>query len=400
MLNAAARFGATPGGGVTRLAASAEDGLARDWMARWLRAANLEVRVDSVGNLFGIADLGGRGAPLILCGSHLDTQPKSGRFDGTYGVLAAALAVAAIADGIRAAGPLPPRNLAVVSWTNEEGARFRPSTLGSSVYAGTLAAADALATRDAAGVTLAEALERIGYRGGDPAPQAEIYAELHVEQARSLERAGACIGVVTRNWAAYKYEIGFHGEQAHTGPTPMAERRDALYSAAELIVFVRRLPELVSGHLHTSVGALEVEPNSANVVPALAVTMLELRSPDPAILDEAEALLNARLAEIAAEAQVKVEMRAASRRSVRHFDERHVARAEAAARRCGYDPMRVETIAGHDAVTLLAAVPAILLFVPSRNGVTHNEAEFTGPEDLEAGLRVLTRLLWDLLWSA
>ena len=400
MLETLARLGGTKGGGVTRLAASAEDGAARDWLAAWMRAQDLNVCVDAVGNLFGIADFAGAAAPLILSGSHLDSQPNGGRFDGSYGVVATALALVAITHAVKAAGTTPRANLAVVSWTNEEGVRFRPSTMGSSVYAGTFAAADALATRDPAGVTLSEALERIGYLGRDPAPPAEIYAELHIEQARSLERAGAQIGVVTANWAAYKYEIGFYGEQAHTGPTAMADRRDALYAAAELIVHARRLPEMVGGVLHTSVGALEVQPNSPNVVPALAVAMVELRSPEHIVLEAAESLLSTRLSEIAEAAQVRVEIRATSRRCVRRFHERHVAFAEDAARRCGFDPMRVETIAGHDAVTLLAAMPAILLFVPSQNGFSHNEAEFTRPEDLEAGLRVLTCLLWNLLWPA
>ena len=398
MLAELARFGATDGGGVTRLAASAEDGAARDWLEDWLRREGFKVRVDAVGNLFGIANLAGEGAPVVLCGSHLDSQPNGGRFDGAYGVVAAMLAVVANADAFRTMKAKPGANLAVVSWTNEEGARFRPSTMGSGVYAGTLAAADALAAKDAAGVSLGEALERIGYRGADVAPPAEIYVELHVEQARSMERARARVGVVTENWAAYKYEIVFRGEQAHTGPTAMAERRDALYGAAELIVHARNLPDLIDGLLHTSVGALRVEPNSPNVVPALAVATLELRSPEAEVLEAAELLLNRRLSEIAQTARVGVEIKATSRRDVRRFPELYVKFAENAARECGIELMRVATIAGHDAVTLLAAMPAILLFVPSRDGITHNEAEYTRPEDLEAGLHVLARLLSHLLW--
>ncbi len=230
------RIGATAGGGVCRLSASAEDGRARDWFVAKLRSEGLEVAVDAVGNIYGVAEIAGPGAPLVLTGSHLDSQPSGGKYDGAYGVLASLEAVLSVRRQV-AGSARPARNLAVVNWTNEEGARFSPSTLGSAVHAGLVTAEFAQSREDAAGVRLGAALADIGYRGSDPAPRgAAAYVELHIEQGPELERAGRTIGVVEGNWGTAKYVADIRGRAAHTGPTPMRERRDALLPAAELVL--------------------------------------------------------------------------------------------------------------------------------------------------------------------
>jgi N-carbamoyl-L-amino-acid hydrolase len=247
MLAEQAAIGATPEGGLHRVSASAEDGRVRDWLTDWFRAHELRPLVDSVGNQFGLLELAGPDAPLLLTGSHLDSQPQAGRFDGAYGVVASCQAVAAIQAAVAAGAPRPRCNLGVVNWTNEEGARFQPSLLGSSVYAGTLSAAAAGELTDRDGVRLDEALDAIGYRRGDAAPPASAYVELHVECGPELEAAGRRIGVVESWWGAVKATVEMVGRQAHTGPTAMRDRRDALYAAALLIVAVRRGPLRVGG---------------------------------------------------------------------------------------------------------------------------------------------------------
>ncbi|RVU19439.1 Zn-dependent hydrolase [Methylobacterium oryzihabitans] len=384
--------GATPAGGVTRLCASPEDGAARAVLAGFLREAGAAIRTDAVGNQFGIFSLAGAaGAPLVMLGSHLDSQPRAGRFDGTYGVAAAA-AVGADLMRARRAGAAFDADLCVVNWTNEEGARFRPSLLGSGVYAGHHAAAAALECRDDAGTSLGEALSAIGALGTDaPPPLPACYLELHVEQGTRLEEAGATIGVVARNWGAAKIEVVFTGEQAHTGPTRMGRRRDALVAAAALITAVRALADDWPDRVHTSVGRLLVAPNSANVVPAEAVLSVEIRSGEDDLLAAATARAEAAIAAAAAGAGVAVDVRSRSLRPIRPLPGAVCDLAAACAEAEGLPSLRMDTVAGHDAISLLGLCPTGLIFVPSRDGVAHNEAEFTAEADLEAGLRVALR---------
>ncbi|MFF7709214.1 allantoate amidohydrolase [Pseudomonas sp. NPDC007930] len=391
---ASSAIGATANGGLHRLAASAEDGAMRDLFSRWLSEHGFEVQVDAVGNLFGLVTLA-PGKPYLLCGSHLDTQPNAGRFDGIYGVLAGAVAVASVARQLRERGLTPAFNLAVVNWTNEEGARFQPSLIGSSVFMGSLPLEQALACRDGAGVSLGEALAAIGYRGEARAPLPLAgYAELHVEQGATLEQQALAIGVVRSTWAALKWRVRFDGEQNHTGPAPMAVRRDALLAAAHAIVAVRAEAARHGLKLHSSVGRLEVEPNSPNVVPALARMLVEYRSPSTALLAEAGERLRATLAEIATATQTTFEIES---EQLREPSELHHGLSELALATCaelGLAASNSVTVAGHDAISLNRRYPTTLLFVPSRNGLSHNEAEFTASADLHRGLHLLTALLF------
>ncbi len=386
-LDEVGRIGATPGGGVCRLAASREDGDARDWFVARLRAEGLRVSVDAVGNIFGVAELAGPDAPLVLTGSHLDSQPTGGRYDGAYGVLASLEALLAVRR--HAAGSKPRRNLAVVDWTNEEGARFSPSTLGSAVYAGLATAEFAQSRADGAGVTLGQALAEIGYLGRDTAPRGvAAYVELHIEQGPELERAGRTIGVVEGNWGTAKYVATIRGRAAHTGPTPMRERRDALLPAAELVLFCRRLSDETGGALLSSVGRLDVIPNSTNVVAGEVRLFAEFRAVEAAMLAAACARLEEKARALSTDA-VPVELVRTVDRPAGAFDANLRDLIERTAAECNLPSMRVSTIAGHDAVPMRAACPSAMIFVPSAGGVSHHESEFTKPEDLVAGARTL-----------
>lgn len=391
------RFGATPGGGLNRLSASAEDGAARDWLKALLASHGGRVLVDQVGNMYGLFELAGPGAPCVFAGSHLDSQPFGGRYDGAYGVVAAAVATFAVAAETRRAAGKPRCNLAVVNWTNEEGARFAPSTLGSNVYAGRLDPAPALAAMDAAGVTLGAALAAIGYAGTDVAPGRPLaYLEAHIEQGPFLEKAGRRIGVVEGNWGTVKYEVTCWGRAAHTGPTPMRERRDALLPAAELILFVRQLSDATGGALLSSVGRIDVAPNSTNVVAETARIFVEFRAVEASMLADVCSRFEAKARALEGDG-VRLETRRTVDRAPGRFDVRLAGLIEQVAGERGFASMRMHTVAGHDAVPLAAVLPSAMLFVPSAGGISHNEAEFTRPEDLHAGAEVLAGALMRLV---
>lgn len=394
------KFGSTPGGGLTRLAASQEDGEARDYLCHWLKDHGFEVRVDGVGNIFGLKEWS-KGRPWVLVGSHLDSQPKGGRLDGTYGVIAGAVAAAEVARRIEAEGKDPQYNLAVVDWTNEEGARFQPSLIGSGCFAGKLDKQEMLKVTDDQGISLQSALESIGYLGKHTFEEdIAAYAEIHIEQGRILEDNKTPIGVVSRNWAALKAQVIFHGNQAHTGPTPMPERRDALFASAELIRFVRQLAEGREERLHTSVGRLEIEPNSPNVVPAYTKAYVELRSLDEELLEQLNGELKQKVEEISQVTGCPVEIDSLALRPVFHFNNKGVQLSEQASRAVGHNCMEIDTVAGHDAVSLASVCNSILLFVPSSDGISHNEGEMTRPEDLAAGVDVMAELLHSLCMAS
>lgn len=390
-------IGRTPGGGVTRLAASREDGMARDYLCDWLRREGFRVRVDRVGNIYGLLELAAPGAPLILTGSHLDSQPLGGRFDGACGVVASCEAVRSVRAFGQARWRRFARNLGIAAWTNEEGTRFQPSTLGSSVFAGVYGMAAALSQADGDGVTLEQALANIGYLGTDDPPSGlESYLELHIEQGRCLEDGACTIGVVEGNWGTVKYVADIRGDAAHTGPTPMNERRDALLAAARLIVLCRALSDETDGQLVTSVGRLDITPNSTNIVAGHVRLFAEFRALDAARLADACERFEAAAAQLSSPG-VTINPRRATERAPGSFDPALRDLVEAVARVHGYRTMRLHTIAGHDAVPLRAVCPSGMIFVPSINGVSHTEHELTHPEDMQAGATVLASALYALV---
>jgi N-carbamoyl-L-amino-acid hydrolase len=387
-------IGATAGGGLHRLAASEEDGRVRDLFCGWLKERGFDVRVDAVGNIFGLLTFDEH-APYVLCGSHLDSQPSAGRFDGVYGVLAAAVAIASLARQIRQRGERPACNLCVVNWTNEEGARFQPSLTGSSVYTGAMTLEQALACRDERGISLQAALDKIGYLG-DWVPDIHVaaYVETHVEQGSGLESSKLAIGVVRETWAALKWRVRFDGEQNHTGPTPMAQRRDALLAAAHAVVAVRAAAEPHGLAMHSSVGRLDVYPNSPNVVASRATLLIEFRSQSVELLQETAEQFQLTLERIAKLTGTCVDVEEKRLRSPLKLDRELSDLAHDTAAQLDLPVGNSVTVAGHDAISMSHVYPTCLMFVPSSNGVSHNEAEFTAEQDLRNGLRVLTALLY------
>ncbi|MBK0419610.1 M20 family metallo-hydrolase [Leucobacter sp. CSA1] len=391
------RIGATPAGGVHRLSGTAEDGALREWFRSHAEAQGFDVRVDGIGNMFACRELV-PGAPYVLVGSHLDSQPLAGRFDGAYGVLAALYAASRALDRLAADGCAPARNLAVVNWFNEEGARFAPSLMGSSVYAGLYSIEDMLEVRDLDGVSVREALDAIGWRGSDAPPDAACYAEIHIEQGRILEREGLDVGVVEASWYTQKLDITVLGEQSHTGATAMADRRDALVAAAEAVLAVHDVTlDFPEEMLVSSVGQHVVEPNSPIVVPRRVHMIADVRSGDPEIVRAARAALLDQFERIGDRRRVDFIVEDFDVREVCRFPEAGIALAEEAMRAEGLASRRLSTMAGHDAVALNSVVPTVLLFTPSVDGVSHCERELTSDEDMLTGVRALTGVVRALL---
>ncbi|ADU71366.1 Zn-dependent hydrolase [Pantoea sp. At-9b] len=391
------RIGATAAGGLHRLTASAEDQQVRDAFCTWLTRQGFDVKIDEIGNIFGLMTLR-PGAPWLLCGSHLDSQPLGGRFDGAYGVTAAAATVAALTRQLREQSAPAQYNLAVVNWTNEEGARFQPSLIGSAFFTGAVTLEEALACTDADGITLDSALQTIGYRGTALAAlPLRAYLELHVEQGPHLEQQQKQIGVVTETWAALKWQVTFRGEQNHTGPALMSRRRDALLAAAQTIVAVRAEADRHGDVLHTSVGRLDTAPNSPNVVTSEATVYIEFRSSDEALLQQLRVSFSQQMQSIAQTTATDVSLDRAQFRPRQQLDSKLAQRALQQADRIGLSAIPLRSVAGHDAISLSYHCPSTLLFVPSVDGLSHNEREYTATEDLHRGLDLLMALLSDLV---
>jgi len=391
-------IGETAGNGVDRQAATTADAQARTWFTSLAAQYGFRTETDRIGNLFALIDWT-PGAPYVVVGSHLDSQPTAGKYDGAYGVAAALHAGRRLAEQAGAAAAsgstvTPKYNLAVVDWFNEEGCRFAPSMMGSSVYTGKLPADAALAVTDVEGTSVRDALAGIGHLGSGIGPEAAAYAEIHIEQGRSLEAEGATIGLVHSCWAAVKYSATVHGEQAHTGSTVIADRKDALLGASRLVVLLREIADHFPGAvLHTSVGQLTVYPNSPVVVPSKVDLVMDMRTADEDVLASAQALLRAGIARIEAETNVSIDVEESHAWGINPYQPAGVELAEECAEELGLSHRRVFTLAGHDSINMKDIVPTVMLFVPSVDGISHNEREFTNDDDACAGVDMLTRVV-------
>lgn len=392
------KIGLVSDGAVERQAGTAPDGEMRRWLCQWFEAHGMTPIVDGIGNLFGLVtflpDL-----PYILIGSHLDSQPTAGRLDGAYGVIAAAHAASAVMQAVQGGLLTPKANIAVVDWFNEEGSRFAPSLMGSSVYTGNLDLETCLSTLDESGTTVRDALTEIGFLGSDIAPEASAYAEIHVEQGRLLEDHNRSIGLVTSNWAVCKFEVTVEGEQAHTGTAEMADRRDALVGAAGIVLLIRDAAVAGAGELLASVGRITSYPNVPGVVPSKVVLSLDIRAANESLLEEAVRDLTQRMPVFAATECLTVTFPTTNIRSSVQFPEAGVRLAALAAEACGLSHERIVTRAGHDAIRMNEVVPTIMSFVPSRNGASHSAAEDTTDDDLVNGAAYLTHVLAMLVSS-
>jgi N-carbamoyl-L-amino-acid hydrolase len=385
-------IGATSGGGVEREAGTASDHAVRRWFDSWLRKHGFRREYDGIGNQFGLLEFE-PGAPWVLVGSHLDSQPLGGRFDGAYGVLVAAYAAARVAVEARAGTIRPTVNLAVVNWFNEEGSRFTPSMMGSAVFTGKLALNTALATEDLAGVSVAASFADSGMTSDFSLTPVAAYAEIHIEQGRLLEDQQRTIGLVDGTWAASKYQVTVTGEQSHTGSTVMRDRRDALYGASLLIAAAHDLTDFYpEGSLHSSVSQLTVLPNSPVVVAREVSMNLDLRSPDERILSKAMNRLDEFSRSISEQANVRIEHRLTHHWGLLSYDPEGSRLTRSIADDLGLPSMVVKTVAGHDSTNMNSLFPTIMLFVPSVDGVSHNEREHTLDEDSLSGLTMFSEL--------
>lgn len=386
-------YGATDNDGIDRQAGTAEHGAVRDWFEEQAIARGFDVVTDEIGNIFALKEWV-PGAPFVLVGSHLDSQPLGGRFDGTYGVIAALHAASAVDQAVTDELVAPQTNIAVVDWFNEEGSRFPPSIMGSSVFVGLFDLDTTLQTVDPDGVTVEEALTHTKRRGSAIDLPVAGYAEIHIEQGRRLERAGIPIGVVDRSWYTQKLLVTVTGEQSHTGATLMSDRKDALVAASHVVIMVEELvDDFESETIVTSVGKFDVEPNSPIVVPRQVDLVVDIRADDKDDVLRGRSLLLERMEKLAARRSVTINAKDFDIRPIQRFPQDAVALGEKAAIDEGEESRVMATLAGHDSVALNRVTPSVMLFVPSVDGVSHCEREFTSDEDLVTGLRVLTNLV-------
>ena len=392
-LDELAAIGRTADGACCRLALTDEDRAGRDLVVRSMHDAGLAVRVDGIGNIFGLRE-GTEDIAPVMTGSHIDTVRTGGRYDGNLGVLGGLAAGRALND----AGLRTRRPLVVGVFTNEEGARFAPDMLGSLVYAGGLALDAALDIVGIDGRRLGDELARIGYAGGAPlgTPRPHAYVELHIEQGPVLDSEGGTIGAVENLQGISWQEATIAGQANHAGTTPMRLRHDAGHCAAAIGVFLRQLAREFGGSQVCTMGRIELHPNLINVIAARAKVTIDMRNTDEATLQRAERRLSAFLGDLARDEGVTIDVRPLARYEPVIFDAGIVLRIERTARRLGHTPRRMTSGAGHDAQMIARVAPAAMIFVPSVHGISHNPAEHTEPAHLAAGVDVLLHTLVEL----
>lgn len=384
-LEAMARHGATPRGGVNRQALTAEDGAARALFADWAAAAGCTVETDAVGNLFARRPGRNPSLPAVCTGSHLDTQPTGGRFDGVYGVLAGLEVLRALND----AGIETERPVEVVAWTNEEGTRFAHS--GSAVFAGKVDLQSAYDATDADGIRFEDALNAIHARGSVPCGgrRFDSVFEAHIEQGPILEREGFAVGIVSGARGQIRYDVTVTGMEGHAGTQPMEMRRDALVAAARLVVEMERIGLDHPPQGVCTVGALSVSPNSRNTIPGTVRFGIDLRHPTADGIAAMEARIAAAFEAEAARGRVEIDARILDREAPIAFDPDLIALLKAEADVLERPVMDIFSMAGHDACYLAGLQPTAMVFVPCADGLSHNELESAEPEDLAAGAAVL-----------
>jgi N-carbamoyl-L-amino-acid hydrolase len=382
-----AKIGATPKGGCRRLALSDEDKAGRDLFVSWCREAGCDVSVDRLGNIFARRAGRNPALPPVATGSHLDTQPHGGKFDGAYGVLAGLEVVRTLNDhGIETEAPLE-----VAVWTNEEGARFAPSMIASGVFAGSYEEDFALACADAEGRTMGEELERIGYAGKEPCGGRTFGAffEAHIEQGPILEREEIVIGAVTGVQGLRWYDVIVRGQDAHSGSTPMPGRRNALLGAAEMVSAIDALALEFAPDAVATVGQLDVSPNSRNTIPGEVFFTVDIRHPESDVMMKIDAQFRKAFALIGEGRGLELSVEQIAHTPPVVFDTECVDAVRRASDALGYARRDILSGAGHDACHISKVAPTSMIFVPCAGGLSHNEEESANASDLAAGCNVL-----------
>jgi beta-ureidopropionase / N-carbamoyl-L-amino-acid hydrolase len=382
-----AEIGATAKGGVRRLTLTDVDKRGRDRFRAECEALGLTVRVDAIGNMFARRPGRDPARLPVLFGSHLDSQPSGGKFDGALGVLAGLEVMRSLNDlDVVTEAPLE-----LINWTDEEGSRFGHSLMGSGVWAGVYTLDKAYALTDTEGMSVAGALDGIGYRGPEPASpfKADAYFELHIEQGPILEREDRQIGIVTGAQSQVWYDAVTIGQDSHAGTTPPSTRKDALVCASRIVDLVDRLMRARGEKGRGTVGQLLVSPNSRNVVPGEVRFSVEFRHPSDAEIDVLDREFPAAAQAIADACGVRLELTTLFRMPAQPFDPSCVDLVRQGAARLGYSAREIVSGAGHDAVYVARHVPTAMIFTPCKDGLSHNEAESIEPEEAEAGCQVL-----------
>ncbi|WP_266083278.1 Zn-dependent hydrolase [Haladaptatus caseinilyticus] len=380
-------IGATNRDGVNRPSLSSANQEARETLVEWFEEANLDVTVDEMGNLFARRAGANDALNPVLIGSHIDSQYNGGRYDGVIGVLGALEVIETLnADGIQTERPIE-----VVAWSNEEGVRFQPDMLGSGVFAGEFDLEYAYTREDKEGKTFGEELERIGYKGDEPCEPRDLhcYFELHVEQGPQLSESGLSVGVVGGVYGFVWMNAAFTGSADHAGPTPMHLRHDALVATSDVIESVRRITSTGGDDLVGTVGSIDVHPNSINVIPERVDFTLDFRSYDNDIVDHATEQIQREIEHAANRENVEMEYEEIMRVDAEPFDDECIETVERAADAVGTKYMRIVSGAGHDANYLNEICPTSMIFVPSVDGISHTEDEYTEWADVVRGADVL-----------
>ena len=388
-----ARIGATPKGGINRLALTDLDREVRDWFRAACEAAGCTMRIDSMGNMFARRPGRDDTLPPIAIGSHLDTQPTGGKFDGVIGVLAGLEVIRTLNEtGTETNAPVE-----VINWTNEEGSRFSPAMLCSGVFAGVFTEDYANTREDREGKRFGAELERIGYRGDIACGSHKLAAhfELHIEQGPILEAEGRTIGIVTGVQGIRWYEVTLTGRDSHAGSTPMPMRRDALVSAARMIAAVDGIARTHAPGAVGTVGLIESKPNSRNVVPGAVFFTIDLRHPDDAVVATMETEVAAAVRDIAAAADLGLAFTRVWDSPAVRFDADCIASVRRAAEAAGFTSRDIVSGAGHDSAYIARVAPTTMIFVQCEGGLSHNEAESAEQDHVAAGANVLLRAVID-----
>ncbi|MDE8559178.1 M20 family metallo-hydrolase [Pantoea vagans] len=382
-----AQIGAIPSDGVNRQALSREEQESWRLMQQWAQASKLEICSDASGNLFVVLPGVDSQAPALLLGSHLDSQPTGGRFDGVYGVLAAMEVLTVLREN----SVQPHCDVVAVSWMNEEGSRFAPGMMGSSFFSGARSLAEIYAVTDISGVSVSEALQAMQqsiplptWRGTFPPAG---YLEVHIEQASLLEKSATTIGVVQGIQGKITWEITLRGERGHAGTVPMSERRDVLHSFTRVAQQLYQQMGDIDPQVMFTIGRIEMQPNAPSVIPDALMFRIDLRHPQAALLAALATRIEKHILQSAVPCEV--EILRLSEAAPNDFDVRLQQMISASAASRGYSAMPLLSAAGHDARYLAQVCPSAMIFIPSRAGISHAPEEWSEPEHVYSGAQVL-----------